>query len=750
MTRVVCALLALAGSLTVAVGDGLGTSPASATESAVAGASCETSQLASVGGAPDGKPVLLVHGMSGSPAIFADSEIGGGASLETQIENLSDTHVWTFDYSKVALDWVTNPEIGPALAKSIDCLAHATGSPVIMVDHSMGGLATQLAAAQPDPSGGSTAGHIAAVITIGTPFEGSEFLSAVQELVSKGAVTGVLSGDPELVAAAEALLSACAGSGQAALEEGIDDNPCDMTSLSVLRSPVGTALEYGSQQIAKLPAWPVGLPVYDTAGDIVWQIGLGPLKYTVAHVGDVLVTEGSATAHDTVSSPAITTCDEVDLSVLFSVGGRLSDCYHGKLPSNRTIDAAVLAVIKDALKPGGLLPSDAQATAELAQLTPGMQSDIVAVPAGYDAATWDQAGNIDFWQLIGAGGWTNLKRSTYPVLGTPDATVHGALLSNMTSATFIMDGQFSGDGTANALVYGPGSAGYGVLAGSGSTLTSTGQGLSEGDVSGLGAALDFEALFQGDQLTTELNSGAFDNAFAAGFPTAWHWRWSGNNFQQVSNNIVTAQTATEPQLSDVPIPSASPPDGTYAVSIVGATPTYTTPVESGQSISTLNFSVYPLCNNLQTTCSGSSEYTLSVPTSTPTIYPEDEPAGDQNTIRYITGPAWPLAGFIENLALGIWNAPQEWDQSAQTSWYIPSAVALPNSTLEVAANAPAEVTFSGGKATSIFVYDPLGNDSNAPGAGNTPPPTPSTNTGTTGSSSNEGTSGSTGSTGNTG
>ena len=54
---------------------------------------------------------------------------------------------------------------------------------------------------------------MAEVVAIGTPFTGSKFLTALQ-LVAQGGEDLV---DPELAAAADALLSACAGTGQAEL-----------------------------------------------------------------------------------------------------------------------------------------------------------------------------------------------------------------------------------------------------------------------------------------------------------------------------------------------------------------------------------------------------------------------------------------------------------------------------------------------------------------------------------------------------
>jgi len=305
---------------------------------------CRTSELQPVSSTNVGQmPVIFVHGIGGSPQIFFSPEQGSDQTLVSQVEQLGDVSPWTFNYSAESLDWVTNTSIGPALAAGIDCLASATGSQVALIDHSMGGLASQLAASQPDRSGGSTAQHIAEVITVGTPFLGSAFLKIVQELISGANLTL----DSPLVAAADALLSACAGVANLTLQLG-DGNICGL--LAVPRSPVGTALEYGSRQIAALPAWPSWVPVYDVAGNILWQIGWGFLSVTVG-LGDVLVSVGSATAHDTLGSPSIVTCHTANLHVLGTL------CYHGHLLRDPQVDGDVVSSLKDVVASTSSVPS---------------------------------------------------------------------------------------------------------------------------------------------------------------------------------------------------------------------------------------------------------------------------------------------------------------------------------------------------------------------------------------------------------
>ena len=96
----------------------------------------------------------------------------------------------------------------------------------------MGGLATQYAVAQPDSYGGIVGDHVGAVITVGTPYQGSELLTAMQ-LARAAALTHAIldpSDWPE-AALGEAVLSACAGH-----TSGICALP------AVLTAPVGTDL----------------------------------------------------------------------------------------------------------------------------------------------------------------------------------------------------------------------------------------------------------------------------------------------------------------------------------------------------------------------------------------------------------------------------------------------------------------------------------------------------------------------------
>jgi pimeloyl-ACP methyl ester carboxylesterase len=292
---------------------------------------CETAELKPFGGVLKAQtiPVLFVHGITGDPSIFTDRGLDGAASIAAQVRAIPGTSVWTFNYHKVSLDWVTNKQIGSALATSISCLARVSRKRVVVIAHSMGGLATQYAAAQHDPQGGTEGERLAHVFAIATPFKGSKLLSAAQN-----AIRGAGDEDPATTAAIDALLSECAGVGERAYAANNQD-PCGI--LSVLHSPVGTSLEFNSPAIAALPHWSPSVPVTDIAGNVDLDVGVWKLRHTF-DIGDVAVSRDSATAHNTSDAPIEVTCHDALRRLL------KTPCYHSRLPRNANI---VPALVKD-------------------------------------------------------------------------------------------------------------------------------------------------------------------------------------------------------------------------------------------------------------------------------------------------------------------------------------------------------------------------------------------------------------------
>jgi pimeloyl-ACP methyl ester carboxylesterase len=267
-------------------------------------------------------PVLFVHGMNSTAGVWAGQS---PSSLAGQVAQLQGMTAWTFDYRHESLDWVSNSAVGPALASAIQCLAGQSGHSVIIVAHSLGGLAAQYAIGQP----GVGTADVAELITIGTPYTGSLVLS-VAEAVANGGIAESI--DNPTAAFVEAALSACAG-----IATHTDTNPCWLAS--VIRAPIGTALESGSSAIARLPAWPSSLPVLDVAGNVDVFIGVGRFGVHV-HPGDGAVMLPSATAHHTAGT-FVVSCNAGNVISLFT-----GPCFHTHLPHNGQVIARILAAIK--------------------------------------------------------------------------------------------------------------------------------------------------------------------------------------------------------------------------------------------------------------------------------------------------------------------------------------------------------------------------------------------------------------------
>lgn len=313
-------------------------------------------------------PVVFVHGINSDAGMWNANSVAG------QVAQIHGVTAWTFDYGRESLDWVTSSSIGPSLADAISCLARASGHSVIIVAHSMGGLAAQYAIGEP---GSPASGHVAEVITLGTPYTGSDVLTSAENVINGG----LFYLDNPTVAFVEALLSVCAG-----IATNTDINPCWIAS--ALRAPVGTALESGSPEIRQLPAWPASLPVLDMAGDMDVFIGVSNTGFHV-HPGDGAVTISSATGHDTIGTPYELTCSTT-LTGMFD-----ASCFHTSLPYNRQIITAVGAAIR-----GSLAPIDWNNRQYALTCDNIVQTSVnVAVSGGNATARGPGIGPYDRWDL---------------------------------------------------------------------------------------------------------------------------------------------------------------------------------------------------------------------------------------------------------------------------------------------------------------------------------------------------------------
>ncbi len=116
------------------------------------------------------RPVVLVHGWTGAP-MEATAE-----ALRKQFGDRISTFV--YDYSHWSSYWASDEHIAPCLASYIGQVSSAYGkaggdSKVIVVAHSMGGLAMRYAVADGASAKPSLASVVPYIITMGTPSLGS-------------------------------------------------------------------------------------------------------------------------------------------------------------------------------------------------------------------------------------------------------------------------------------------------------------------------------------------------------------------------------------------------------------------------------------------------------------------------------------------------------------------------------------------------------------------------------------------------
>jgi pimeloyl-ACP methyl ester carboxylesterase len=246
-----------------------------------------------------GTPVIFIHGFEGSPAIW-DSMFG-------QVYAMPGTWTSAFDYSGASTQWVTNSAIGPRFASYITCVAQASkagggSGKVIIIAHSMGGLATRWAATK-----GGAGQYIGTVITIGTPNTGS-FMGNIGTGLYPLACSGSKS---RLGVNIPLLASICAGRNAEA------------------------GMQVFGPEISSLPELPSGIPLYAIAGNETILLTLGSALVIVPTLGDVAVLQSSAL------SPRGGTpfwCIALDTYQ--------GSCWHNALPSNPGVEQKVRGIIQ--------------------------------------------------------------------------------------------------------------------------------------------------------------------------------------------------------------------------------------------------------------------------------------------------------------------------------------------------------------------------------------------------------------------
>ncbi|MFH9229011.1 esterase/lipase family protein [Streptomyces lydicus] len=251
-------------------------------------------------------PVLFVHGFRSSPAMWTGGtfKIPGNQkpskidrpTVERTNETLAEmvskkgrTAALTFDYTPSSTQWVTDRTIGYRLADTISCLKRATGRKVIVIAHSMGGLATQWAASR---EGGNVGSEIASVTTLGTPFKGS-WLTQCDTSPEK---------NTDRCRLLNSIITPCQGViqhpphgyGQPRREWGLVPTFCQMLPTpDDAKNPAGRALGAKDSSIRNLPDWPSGkgAPKINKMASQLVNLPKG-----WPDVGDLAVTTDSATA----------------------------------------------------------------------------------------------------------------------------------------------------------------------------------------------------------------------------------------------------------------------------------------------------------------------------------------------------------------------------------------------------------------------------------------------------------------------
>ncbi|HEU5187678.1 MAG TPA: hypothetical protein VFT87_04185, partial [Candidatus Saccharimonadales bacterium] len=265
-------------------------------------------------------PVVFVHGIAGN--VGAWGRDGDASSLFFKVNAMGAVAPERFDYESTNLLWIDHPNIGPRLAQRISCLAESSrkaGGPgkVIVVVHSMGGLATRFAASQ-TVNGRKVADDLGLVVTIGTPNLGSAQANWTLDVVR----------------------DICAGF--VPFPVGVVVGEVCSWALDFLTAVGG--LKVNSEKLKVLPPLPGNVPLQAIAGDVQT-----PWRYFDAAINrppsDLVVGVDSAhwgaTNKGWGDGATKFTCMSAFALPLFTT----ADCEHGRLLNNPKVHEKVLESI---------------------------------------------------------------------------------------------------------------------------------------------------------------------------------------------------------------------------------------------------------------------------------------------------------------------------------------------------------------------------------------------------------------------
>ncbi|HEX6461732.1 MAG TPA: hypothetical protein VFZ58_00470 [Candidatus Saccharimonadales bacterium] len=262
-------------------------------------------------------PIVSVHGYKSNPEVWQ-----GKGSIEELIKSqVRDGAFFYFNYEHVNTRWVTDPDIAPRLTKYIACYSILSKRPVILLTHSMGGLAAR-EAFDSAAYGIHIKDVVEHVITIAPPHKGSRYADVESYF----------------------WLSACEAPFGALLVDACKQ-------INTARATGG--MQIGSEQLAKLAHFPPGVSVKTIAGEVSWQAclpwGCSPAATTG---GDLAVSVESATAeytnHGRSDGKKVFTCTSDTLISPWSSAW----CEHNNLLRAPQVQAEVVNSIKQYLKSG--------------------------------------------------------------------------------------------------------------------------------------------------------------------------------------------------------------------------------------------------------------------------------------------------------------------------------------------------------------------------------------------------------------